>query len=196
MPAGAGPRCAGGGGATAPPRWPRIEALARYATFGQVLDLITANRDMTLKIEVEKYLRLARYSPGRIEFTPADGAPRDLAARLAQRLQGWTGVRWGVSVVPGCTAPTIAETPRRRARCADAPRRGDNPLVQAVLAAFPAARIEVRSRPRPRPPNRRACPRSTTNGIRSRKTDPAAPAGLEAAYPPCRAGRHYLTRER
>jgi DNA polymerase III subunit gamma/tau len=118
-------------------------ALAQYATFGQVLDLITANRDMTLKIEVEDHLRLARYAPGRIEFTPATGAPRDLAARLAQRLQAWTGVRWGVSVVPGCTAPTLAEARDAERLAAEAEAR-ENPLVQAVLAAFPRAKVEVK----------------------------------------------------
>ena len=107
-----------------------------------MLDLIQANRDMALKIEVERHVRLARYAPGRIEFTPADGAPRDLAARLGQRLQDWTGVRWAVSVVPGETAPTVAEA-------RDAERRGDeaearrNPLVQAVLAEFPGAKVTV-----------------------------------------------------
>jgi DNA polymerase-3 subunit gamma/tau len=130
-----------GGGATALAVQP-VEALARYATFGQVLDLIAANKDMVLKIEVEKHLRLARYSPGRIEFTPTDDAPRDLSARLAQRLQGWTGVRWGVSVVPGCTEPTLAEL-RDADTLADLAEAGDNPLVRAVLHAFPKASIKV-----------------------------------------------------
>jgi DNA polymerase-3 subunit gamma/tau len=121
-------------------------ALARFATFGQVLDLIAANRDMTLKIEVEDYLRLARYTPGRIEFTPADGAPRDLAARLGQRLQAWTGVRWGITVVPGCTEPTLAEL-RDADRLADEAKARENPLVQAVLAAFPGAAVKVHPAP-------------------------------------------------
>jgi DNA polymerase-3 subunit gamma/tau len=118
------------------------QALARYATFAQVLDLIAANRDMELKIAVESGLRLARYAPGRIEFTPTDSAPRDLAARLGQRLQAWTGVRWGVSVVPDCDAPTIAEL-RDAARLEDEADAMDNPLVQAVLAAFPGATVKV-----------------------------------------------------
>jgi DNA polymerase-3 subunit gamma/tau len=119
-------------------------ALARFATFGQVVDLIAANRDMTLKIEVEDYVRLARYSPGRIEFTPADGAPPDLASRLGQRLQGWTGVRWGVSLVPDCAEPTLAEL-RDADRLADEAQARENPLVQAVLAVFPGAEVKVRA---------------------------------------------------
>jgi DNA polymerase III subunit gamma/tau len=100
---------------------------------------------MVLLNEVESGLRLVRYSPGRIEFEPAPGARPDLASRLGQRLQGWTGARWGVSVVSAGGAPTIGETRDRDQAVAHAEVAG-NPLVQAVLAAFPGAVItEVRS---------------------------------------------------
>ena len=116
-----------------------------YATFDQVVDLIRQKRDMLLLSEVETGLRLARYSPGRIEFEPAPGARADLASRLGQRLQGWTGTRWGVSVVSTGGAATIAETQSARQDEARA-EAADNPLVQAILAAFPKARIaDIRS---------------------------------------------------
>ncbi len=109
-------------------------------TFDQVVDLIRAKRDMLLLTEVETDLRLVRYAPGRIEFEPMPMAKPDLAARLSQRLQGWTGQRWGVSVVAGGGAPTIAETREAQENVARAEAL-DNPLVQAVLAAFPTAKI-------------------------------------------------------
>jgi len=120
-------------------------ALARYPTFGHVIDLIRANRDAKLLVDVETGLRLVAYQPGRIEFEPAPGAPADLAQRLGQRLQAWTGNRWGVSVVSSGGAPTIDET-RNAERDALRAQAQDHPLVQAVLAAFPKARIaEIRS---------------------------------------------------
>ena len=85
------------------------EALARYPTFAHVVDLIRANRDVKLLVEVETGIRLAAYQPGRIEFTPADKAAPDLAQRLGQRLQAWTGNRWAITLVNTCTAPTIAD---------------------------------------------------------------------------------------
>ena len=116
-----------------------------YASFESVVELIRQKRDMLLLNEVETSLRLARYSPGRIEFEPAPGARPDLASRLGQRLQGWTGARWAVSVVSSGGAATLAEA--REAGIAEV--RADaagNPLVQAILAAFPGARItDVRS---------------------------------------------------
>ena len=130
-----------GGAATALAEAP----LTLYATFDQVVALIREKRDLKLLTEVESALRLARYSPGRIEFEPAPGAAPDLAARLGQRLQGWTGARWGVSVVASGGAPTLAETLDKDATAARA-QAMQNPLVQAVLLAFPGTKItEIRT---------------------------------------------------
>ncbi|MGB3408141.1 MAG: DNA polymerase III subunit gamma/tau, partial [Jannaschia sp.] len=124
----------------------RNPALARFQTFPQVVDLIRANRDVKLLVEVETGLRLVRYAPGRIEFEPTPDAAADLAQRLGGRLQGWTGVRWAVSVVSGGGAPTLAEV-RDRAVATTRTEALAHPLTQAVLAAFPGAElIEVRTR--------------------------------------------------
>ncbi|WP_420023433.1 DNA polymerase III subunit gamma/tau [Cereibacter azotoformans] len=113
-------------------------------SFGKMVELIRQKRDMKLLYEVETGVRLVRFAPGRIEFEPAPDAAPDLAARLSQRLQGWTGARWGVSVVSGGGAPTLAEE-RDKGRLEEEARALENPLVQAVMAAFPGARIaEIR----------------------------------------------------
>jgi len=129
----------GNGTATALARAPET-ALARYASFPAVVELIRANRDVKLLLEVENHLRLVRYAPGRIEFEPTADAPADLAQTLGQKLQGWTGTRWGVSVVAGGGGATIAEE-RDAKEIAAKKKARDNPLVQAVFAAFPEAKI-------------------------------------------------------
>ena len=170
MPTGGAPAGGGGAGAgggmvhapalrmapSAPARGPVMQAgnqalalaegqLQVYATFDAVVDLIREKRDMKLLFEVEQNLRLARYAPGRIEFQPTPDAAPDLAARLGQRLQGWTGARWGVSVVNDGGGATLAEA-RDRDRLQAEAAALDNPLVQAVLSAFPGARIaEIRT---------------------------------------------------
>ncbi|MFT3974985.1 MAG: DNA polymerase III subunit gamma/tau [Amaricoccus sp.] len=119
--------------------------LARFQSFADVVALIRARRDISLLVEVESHIRLARYAPGRIEFEPGDGAPPDLAARLAQRLQLWTGVRWGVAIVGSGGAATIAEVRAERRGTLHAQALA-HPMVQAMLAAFPGAEVrEVRS---------------------------------------------------
>jgi DNA polymerase-3 subunit gamma/tau len=145
-PAGGGGRPARGPAAAAPATQPApvaaadTGALARYRSFEDVVALVRARRDVSLLVEIEEGVRLVRYAPGRIEFEPAEGAAPELAARLAQRLQLWTGTRWGVAVTGSGGAATIAE--------ARAERKGDlrarslaHPMVQAVLAAFPGAEI-------------------------------------------------------
>ncbi|GAB4262386.1 MAG: DNA polymerase III subunit gamma/tau [Pararhodobacter sp.] len=135
---GRGATPSGGGGARAALAT-EAAPLARYATFESVVALIAEKRDMLLLTEVKTDLRLVAYRPGRIEFEPADGAKPDLAARLAARLQQWTGVRWGVSIARG-GGKTIAETAAaledaRRARAMEIP------LVRAIIDAFPGAKI-------------------------------------------------------
>ena len=116
------------------------EALARFPTFEHVVELIRANRDVKLLVEVENGVRLGAYQPGRIEFTPTDTAPRDLAQRLGQRLQHWTGNRWAVSIVGDADAKTIAEV-RDAEGIALREQAHQHPLMQAVLAQFPKAAI-------------------------------------------------------
>ncbi|MDP5366129.1 MAG: DNA polymerase III subunit gamma/tau [Paracoccaceae bacterium] len=121
------------------------QALARFPTFDHVIDLIRANRDVKLLVEVETGMRLAAYRPGRIEFVPAESAAHDLAQRLGQRLQLWTGNRWAVSVVNDGGAATIAEA-RDTAEAELKAKAEAHPMVKAVLSAFPKARItEIRS---------------------------------------------------
>ena len=127
--------------ASAPAQYADPEvALGHYHSFERVLELISANRDMKLQVEVETGVRLVSYRPGRIEFTPSDVAAPDLAPRLAQRLQQWTGVRWGVSVSDGSSAPTIAEA-RDAVETARRTEAEAHPMVAAVLAAFPKAKV-------------------------------------------------------
>jgi len=118
------------------------DSLARFHSFDDVVALIRTRRDMQLLVEVETHLRLVHYAPGRIEFSQSGDARADLANRLSQRLQSWTGARWGVSVVskPEEAAPTIAEV--RAERKADLTAQVlQHPLVAAALAAFPGAEM-------------------------------------------------------
>jgi DNA polymerase-3 subunit gamma/tau len=119
--------------------------LVVYASFAQIVDLIREKRDVRLLVEVESGVKLVKYTPGRIEFEMAPGAASDLAARLSQRLQGWTGARWGVSVVGSGGAATIAEDRDAEQNAAKAVAM-ENPMVQAVMLAFPGAKIaEIRT---------------------------------------------------
>ena len=129
-----------GGAATALAMAPDTHSLARFERFEQVLELIRARRDIKLLFDVETYVRVAKYSPGRLEFQPADGAPNDLTQRLAKRLQEWTGARWGMVLVNEGGGATVSEQ-KAEARDDLHAKVAAHPLVQATMLAFPNAEI-------------------------------------------------------
>ena len=117
-----------------------VSALAHYATFDAVVDLVRSQRDVKLLVEVESCIRLVSYQPGRIEFTPTSDAPSDLSQRLGGALQRWTGSRWAIILSNTGTATTIAED-RTAAEDAIKAEAQQHPLMQAAMASFPNAKI-------------------------------------------------------
>ncbi|MFS4437824.1 DNA polymerase III subunit gamma/tau [Paracoccaceae bacterium GXU_MW_L88] len=115
------------------------DALARYAQFEDVVALAKL-RDMSFGLDLEKQMRVARYAPGLIEFTPTPDAPDDLAMRLGNRLKEWTHQRWAVVVSNDADTPTLAEQ-KETAKADRHSVAAQNPLVQAVLETFPGAQV-------------------------------------------------------
>ncbi len=150
---GAAPRPPMGGGNTAlaarpvlasanPMPAPQAQAapLVQLATLEDVVALASQNRDITLKLALERDVRPVRFEPGRIEFSLTPGAPRHLATDLSRKLKDWTGQTWMVAVVNaegGATLREQAEALKDR-RESDA---ASHPAVRAVLERFPGARI-------------------------------------------------------
>jgi len=125
---------------SAQPATKTVSALAHYATFDAVVDLVRSQRDVKLLVEVESCIRLVSYQPGRIEFTPTSDAPSDLSQRLGGALQRWTGARWAIILSNTGTATTIAED-RTAAEEAIKAEAQQHPLMQAAIASFPNAKI-------------------------------------------------------
>ncbi len=144
-PRASAPRGPSGGAATALAEAPET-ALAHYHSFDTIVALIESNRDIKLLIEVKTGVRLVSYSPGRITFQPTERAPQDLAPRLAQSLKNWTGVRWTVTLANEGGGETIEEQQNAKLRALEEEAL-QHPLMQAVIQAFPQAKItEIRSR--------------------------------------------------
>ncbi|NBU28080.1 MAG: DNA polymerase III subunit gamma/tau [Caulobacteraceae bacterium] len=113
---------------------------ATLASFEDVLKLIDARREIALKMDVDRYLRLVSFRPGAIVFEPAPGAPTNLSGRLVSRLKEWTGQPWLVATDGGGGAETAWERQKREAREARSEIEAD-PFVRSVLDAFPGAEI-------------------------------------------------------
>ncbi len=112
----------------------------RLARFEDVVALARSKRDIQLCQALEGDVRLARFEPGRIEFSLVEGASSAIVQALSRRLSEWTGERWMVALAPGAGDPTL----RERAQARQSERLSgvaDHPVVRKVLERFPGARI-------------------------------------------------------
>ncbi len=95
---------------------------------------------MTMKMALERDVRLVRCEDGRLEIALEASAAATLVHDLQRKLTTWTGRRWMVVVSKEEGAPTgRAQAEARQAEV----ERGvqSDPLVQAVLNRFPGAKI-------------------------------------------------------
>ncbi|WP_414695612.1 DNA polymerase III subunit gamma/tau [Phenylobacterium sp.] len=155
-PSGSGAAASGGGGAqavarsyAAPQPQSTTEPVATLHTFEEMLTLIDRKRDISLKLDVERFVRPISFRPGAIEYEPAPGAPANLAQRLVGRLKEWTGERWLIAAQGGGGAESLWERQKREEREVRA-RIEQDPFVLSVMQAFPGAEIvSVRTLPQP-----------------------------------------------
>ena len=141
----------GGGhhGATAVQMKPAHQAQPNPQSFAEVLQLISDKRDIGLRVDVERYVRLVSFKPGAITFEPAPNTPIDLVRKLVTKLKEWTGQRWLIATEGGGGAETVYERDQRETVAARA-RLEKSPFVAAVLSTFPGAEITaIRAKPQP-----------------------------------------------
>ncbi|WP_332685488.1 DNA polymerase III subunit gamma/tau [Bosea sp. (in: a-proteobacteria)] len=115
-------------------------ALPQPQTLEDLVALASRQRDITMKLALERDVRLVSFEPGRIEFSLANSSNRHFATDLSKRLKEWTGQTWLVALANTDGAPTL----REQAEAARGKRESDaasHPAVRAVLERFPGARI-------------------------------------------------------
>ena len=146
---GASPRGgAGGGGGTSAQLAARpvmAPALPDPQTFEQVVALIGEKREVGLQMDVERFVKPVSFKPGAIVYESVQGAPVELARKLAARLREWTGRTWLIAANGQGGGETLIEQ-QKKARAAERAEVEANPFVQAVLMAFPGAKLgEIRT---------------------------------------------------
>jgi len=113
-------------------------------SFDDVVALIDKRRDISLRMDVQQYVRLISFRAGAISFEPSPGAPNNLAQRLSARLKEWTGQPWLVAAETGGGAETLAEREAKVEAAARAEALAD-PFVRQVMQIFPGAELtEIR----------------------------------------------------
>lgn len=112
----------------------------QLASLRDIAQLASEKRDIPLKIDVERHLRLVRFEPGRIEVAVTGSGSAGIAGDLGKKLTEWTGQRWMVSVVHADGEPTLHEQKQAKAN-----RKMEevmqHPVVRATLEIFPGAKV-------------------------------------------------------
>lgn len=80
------------------------------------------------------------FKPGAIVYESVEGAPLDLARRLASRLREWTGRTWLIAANGQGGGETLIEQEKRGRAELRAEVEAD-PFVASIMAAFPGTVI-------------------------------------------------------
>jgi DNA polymerase III subunit gamma/tau len=119
---------------------PAAGAAPSLRSWREVVAYVATCREATLHGHLRHSVHLVRFAAPVIEIRPQPQAPRDLTQRLAAILSEATGIRWTIAVSRAPGEPTLSEQSdeveaRNRSNAAA------HPLVQAILSAFPGARV-------------------------------------------------------
>ena len=138
----------GGGGGVSPQLAARpmaAPAMPDPQTFEQVVALIGERREIGLQMDVERYVKPVSFKPGAIVYESVEGAPVELARKLASRLKDWTGRTWLIAANGQGGGETLIEQ-QKKARAAEREAVENDAFVKSVLLAFPGAKLgEIRT---------------------------------------------------
>ncbi|MBM3503794.1 MAG: DNA polymerase III subunit gamma/tau [Alphaproteobacteria bacterium] len=109
-------------------------------SFQDVVDLAEKRTEFILRSQLVTNVHLVRFEPGRIEVRLSDRAPARLPHQLKEFLDRETGTRWTVTLSREAGQPTLHELREATTRKIKAEAESD-PRVQAVLDAFPGAKV-------------------------------------------------------
>ncbi len=117
-------------------------------SFDALIALAAEKRDITVKMALERDVRLVRCEDGQLEIALEPSAAKTLVHDLQRKLTAWTGKRWMVVISKEQGAPTMRS--QQEAQRAELERGvQSDPLVQAVLNRFPGAKVVGVTQARP-----------------------------------------------
>jgi DNA polymerase-3 subunit gamma/tau len=126
-------------------------ALPAPRSFGEVVALAGARREVKLKDDLEERVSLVKFdAAGSIELHLLPGAPKELGNELREKLNRWTGKRWVVALSNAPGERPLGEAQRER-EAAELREIQSHPAVAAVLQQFPGAKIKLNPLPGTKP---------------------------------------------
>ncbi|SDG55374.1 DNA polymerase-3 subunit gamma/tau [Limimonas halophila] len=110
------------------------------ASLQEIVQLCYQHREARLAAELRRTARPVRVAPGKVEVSPTEEAPSDLAGRLTRCLNAWTGRNWLVTLTDEPGDPTLQEQ-ERQAEEAQRQEILHHPTVRRILETFPGAEL-------------------------------------------------------
>ncbi len=121
-------------------RAPATAAAPQFSSFEDLVAYVGRRREVMLMTELEERVSLVRFEPPQVELHLLAGAAPSLANDLKQKLDQWTGKRWGVSLSREPGARPLGAV-RREGKAAEIEAVRQLPAVKAVLRHFPGATV-------------------------------------------------------
>ena len=115
-------------------------ATLSIGSFADLIALAQDKRDITMKMALERDVRLVRCEDGQLEIALEARAPKTLVHDLQRKLGAWTGKRWMVVVSKEQGDATVRAQADEQKAALERSVESD-PLVQAVMKRFPGATI-------------------------------------------------------
>ncbi len=109
-------------------------------SFVALVDLFMQKREPVLYAHLYRDTQLVSFQVGKLEIHVKEHAPANLAPRVAQKLQEWTGKFWAVTLSHAPGEASLAEQ-NEAARIARWNAAASHPLVQSVLKNFTGAKM-------------------------------------------------------
>ncbi|NVJ97704.1 MAG: DNA polymerase III subunit gamma/tau [Alphaproteobacteria bacterium] len=109
--------------------------------FEKLVALFVAEKEPTLAVVLKDHVRLISYKPGAISFNTTRKTPADFVMRVKQCLKEWTGADWNITITK---EEEGEDTLRTKEIKRDQKRREEalaEPIVKALLSAFPDAEL-------------------------------------------------------
>jgi len=127
----------------APPRENGFEEVVyepNPESFADLVALFERHSEAAIAFQLNDNVHLKSFAPGRLDIRLKAQAPKNLTSRMIDLLKQWTGENWIISLTSDRGEDTLHEQRQEADRQLRA-RLAEDPLIKAVLQAFPGAGI-------------------------------------------------------
>ncbi len=114
--------------------------VVRLSSLREIVAELEARREISLKYEIERFVRPAEIDFGHFSYAAAPNAPANLSQRIKDWLESVTGVEWDVEQAGGAASESVKER-RKRRYDEKLSAAASHPRIAEALRVFPGARV-------------------------------------------------------